>query len=53
MTGGGFGGCAVALIRSEDADSFVSDVAAAYQSAVRLAPQIYVTQASVGADLIM
>ncbi|HXT14204.1 MAG TPA: galactokinase [Gemmatimonadaceae bacterium] len=29
MTGGGFGGCAVALVRAGDADGFVRDVAAA------------------------
>jgi galactokinase len=52
MTGGGFGGCAVALIRADDADSFAADVAAAYQSAAQLAPQVYITQASAGAALI-
>ena len=52
MTGGGFGGCAVALIRAGETDTFVADVAAAYQSATQLAPRIYVTQASPGAALV-
>jgi galactokinase len=52
MTGGGFGGCAVALIRADDAGSFAADVAAAYQSATQLTPQIYITQAAAGAALV-
>jgi galactokinase len=52
MTGGGFGGCAVALIRADAADSFAADVAAAYLSATQLTPQIYITQASAGAALV-
>ncbi len=52
MTGGGFGGCAVALIRADTADSFAADVAAAYRSAAQLVPQIYITQASAGAELV-
>jgi galactokinase len=52
MTGGGFGGCAVALIRADAADSFAADVAAAYLSATQLTPRIYITQASAGAALV-
>ena len=31
LTGAGFGGCAVALVRTEAADAFVAEVAAAYR----------------------
>ena len=31
LTGAGFGGCAVALVRTEAAESFVREVAAAYR----------------------
>src|SRR6185295_4371759 len=31
LTGAGFGGCAVALVRTRDAESFVTEVAAAYR----------------------
>lgn len=50
MTGAGFGGCAVALVREDSAAAFEREVAAAYQQAVDLEPAVYVTGATDGAQ---
>jgi galactokinase len=50
MTGAGFGGCAVALVRADAAQRFVDQVAVSYKETTRLAPNIYVCQASEGAS---
>jgi galactokinase len=52
MTGAGFGGCAVALVRGEQAESFTSSVAASYQSATGITPAVYVCAATDGATVI-
>ncbi len=52
MTGGGFGGCAVALVHEEKVAGFVTAVAAAYEAATNLKPNIYVCRASAGAEII-
>lgn len=52
MTGAGFGGCAVALVRSDMAAEFETAVAAAYQTATQLTPHIYICQPSDGAALV-
>ncbi|MCP5095349.1 MAG: galactokinase [Chloroflexi bacterium] len=52
MTGGGFGGCAVALVHEEAVEGFVTAVATAYKKATNLTPNIYVCQASDGANTI-
>lgn len=51
MTGAGFGGCAVALVRHDAAPGFAGDVANAYQSATDLHPSVYVCVASDGASV--
>lgn len=51
MTGAGFGGCAVALVRAAEAEAFAVSVAAAYQSATGLEPKLYVCSASAGASV--
>ena len=51
MTGAGFGGCAVALVRREGADTFARDVSRAYTEAVGLQPAVYVCAASQGASV--
>jgi len=50
MTGAGFGGCAVALVRESSAEAFEREVAAAYQQATDLEPAVYVTGATDGAQ---
>lgn len=52
MTGGGFGGCAVALIDRRVADAFVSAVHASYQQASGYDASIYVCEATEGASSI-
>ncbi|HOF88827.1 MAG TPA: galactokinase [Armatimonadota bacterium] len=50
MTGAGFGGCTVSLVAKEHAEAFVAAVGPAYTTATGLHPQIYVCQASAGAE---
>ena len=52
MTGGGFGGCAVALIRADAARAFVASVAEDYQSVTGLKPSIYISQPAQGAEVV-
>jgi galactokinase len=52
MTGGGFGGCAVALVRADQVEPFVADVARDYAAATGLTPAIYVTPAASGASVM-
>ena len=52
MTGAGFGGCAVALVRAEQADGFVKRVEARYRAATGIEPALYVTRASKGAETL-
>jgi galactokinase len=51
MTGAGFGGCAVALVRAEGAAEFAATVAAGYQATTGLEPKLYVCSASAGASI--
>ena len=48
MTGAGFGGCAVALVKTELAAALVTAVTSGYQKRFGIAPAIYVTKASAG-----
>ncbi len=52
MTGGGFGGCAVALVEDGHAATFAEDVAACYRNATGLESSIYVCTASAGAEVV-
>jgi galactokinase len=49
MTGGGFGGCTVNLVREESVDTFVNAVREGYKKAVGIDPEIYVCFAADGA----
>ena len=53
MTGGGFAGCAVALVKSDDSERFVTAVAGTYQNSTGLTPAIYVCKATNGAEVIV
>ncbi len=48
MTGAGFGGCTVNLVRSEMAETFSRRVADAYRQATGIAPDIYICRAEEG-----
>ncbi len=52
MTGGGFGGCAVALVYAAQAAAFAGQVASSYSAATGLTPAVYVTPAAAGASLV-
>lgn len=49
MTGGGFGGCTVNLVKTEDAPSFAKEIAVRYQKATGMKPDVYVCSADSGA----
>ncbi len=49
MTGAGFGGCTVNLVRADAAESFAQAVAIGYEKALGLKAEIYVCRASDGA----
>jgi galactokinase len=48
MTGGGFGGCTINLVRSRDVAAFQAAIAADYQKATGRKPDIYIVRASDG-----
>jgi galactokinase len=52
MTGAGFGGCAVALVREEEAEAFAEAVSTAYRQRSGLEAGVYVCKASEGANLV-
>lgn len=52
MTGGGFGGCAVALVAADSAESITQSVAAQYEARTGLTPDIFVTTATAGAAVV-
>ncbi len=52
LTGAGFGGCTVNLVASESADAFAKELAEGYQAQTRLRPEIYITHASNGAEVL-
>jgi galactokinase len=49
MTGGGFGGCTVTLVRNEAAESFGNQIATAYEEQFHVTPRIYECKPSDGA----
>jgi len=52
MTGGGFGGCTVNLVDAARVENFQRTVAAGYEQVTGLKPEIYVCEASKGAEQI-
>jgi galactokinase len=50
MTGGGFGGCTVNLVKNEDAKTFAEQIAERYQAATGIKPDVYVCAAANGAS---
>ena len=53
MTGGGFGGCAVALVDAGKAEDFAATVAGEYHAESGLTPSVYVCHASQGAEAMV
>lgn len=52
MTGAGFGGCAVALVRAEAAQDFADYVARQYNDNTENTAQVYISEAANGAEII-
>ena len=52
MTGGGFAGCAVALVREAAVGAFSEHVAALYRQATGLEPALYVCKGAAGASVV-
>ena len=52
MTGGGFGGCTINLVRNEAIPQFITKVGAEYERAVGVAPEIYVSRAASGVQQV-
>jgi galactokinase len=52
MTGAGFGGCAMALIKAQDAEDFVRHTAGGYEKQTGHKPAVYVCQATNGAEVV-
>ncbi len=48
MTGGGFGGCAISLVKTEAVDEFKRSVAKEYKVATQIDADIYVSKAGAG-----
>jgi galactokinase len=52
MTGGGFGGCTINLVDARHVENFTRTVAGRYEQMTSLKPEIYVCEASKGAEQI-
>lgn len=52
LTGAGFGGCTVNLVECEKAEEFSRSLATGYESETGSRPEIYITRASKGAELL-
>ena len=52
MTGGGFGGCTVSLVRTEAADSIARSIAESYRRQTGMEPTFFVTRPAGGARVL-
>jgi galactokinase len=52
MTGGGFGGCAVALVQAAAAQAFADTAAACYHAVTGITPNVYICRATDGAEIV-
>lgn len=53
MTGGGFGGCTVALVETQRVDAIESELAAAYEARTNIKPSLFVSRPAAGATLLV
>jgi len=52
MTGGGFGGCAVALVADDQVVAFMNDVAQQYEAQTQIQPTIYASKPMSGCEVV-
>jgi len=52
MTGGGFGGCTVALVKTENVEAIMKQIAADYKSKTKIEATIFVSRPAAGATII-
>lgn len=52
LTGAGFGGCTVNLVSKNDVEAFAKALSASYEAETGLHPEIYISHASNGAELL-
>jgi galactokinase len=52
MTGGGFGGCCVALVKADAVESISRKIAVDYKAKFRIAPTIFVSRPAAGATVV-
>jgi galactokinase len=52
LTGGGFGGCTVSLVKAETAESFAAAMKAGYQKATGVVAQVFVCEIADGAGVL-
>ena len=53
MTGGGFGGCTINLVKAESCTDFTDSVAREYERSTGVAPEIYVTRTAAGVSEVV
>jgi galactokinase len=53
MTGGGFGGCAVALVRTDAVAAVSGRIASEYERRTRIKPSLFVSRPAAGATVLM
>lgn len=53
MTGGGFGGCTVNLVQTEELSEFTEQIVSGYQARTGLTPLVYVCSAAEGAGAVI
>jgi galactokinase len=52
MTGGGFGGCTVALVRAQALPAISATIAAEYEKRTGIKPSLFVSRPAAGATII-